>query len=176
MLSSWRYIATTITIVCSSAFCGAQQIPVTQARAIDKSVVTFPRSDNGKPLLLLISFSHKGEKQCDRWNERLKPAQMSDPRVFYYELADFQGVPSFVMRFVLHGIRRKIPKDEWSHFVPFYADEEAWKKLVNYSAPEDAYLVVADAAGRVLWQAHGAPTDQNYAELQLVIGKQVGQP
>jgi hypothetical protein len=114
------------------------------------------------------------KNNATRWNERLKPAYMSNSSVSYFELADFRGVPSFVRRFVLHGVRREIPKDEWPHFVPFYTDEEAWKKLVNYSAPEEAYLVVADAGRRVLWQAHGAPSVQIYADLQLIIGKQVG--
>ncbi|MFZ0859557.1 MAG: hypothetical protein WB781_10265 [Candidatus Sulfotelmatobacter sp.] len=176
MLKARKYLTNAVTFACFAALCRAQQVPVTQAKALDKSVVTFPQSDSRKPLLLLISFSHKGEKECDSWNQRLKPAYLSEPRVAYYELADFQGVPSFVMRMVLHGMRRKVPRDEWPHFVPFFSDEEAWKKLVGYAAPEDAYLVVADASGHVLWQEHAAPTDLKYAELQAVIGKQVAKP
>lgn len=67
-------------------------------------------------------------------------------------------------------------QNEHAHFVPFYSGEAEWKKLVSYSVPEDAYLVVADADGHVLWQAHGAPTDEKYSELRSVIGKQVSKP
>jgi hypothetical protein len=101
--------------------------PVTHARAFDKSAVTLPQSEEGKPLILLISFSHKGEKECDRWNQRLKPAYMHESRVDYYELADFEGVPSFVMSFILHGMRREIPRDEHSHFVPLYSERQSGK-------------------------------------------------
>lgn len=138
--------------------------------------MSFPGSDSGRPLLLVIGFSHKSEKQCDSWNDRLKPAYIGESRVTYYELADFQGVPSFVMRLILHGMRRKLSKDEYSYFVPFYSNEEEWKKLVSYSAPEEAYLIVADAGGHVLWQTHGALTDPKYSELQAVIAKQVAKP
>ncbi len=101
---------------------------------------------------------------------------MDDPGVAYYELADFQGVPSFVMRMILHGIRRQTPKDEWPHFVPLYSDEDKWKKLVGFTAPENAYVVVADAGGNLLWQAHGEPTEGSIAELRAVIAKDAAEP
>lgn len=171
-----RHLATTITLVGLAAFCPAQQVPATNAKALDKSEVIFPRSESGKTILLVVSFSHKGEKQCDRWNEKLKPLYLTEPRVAYYELADFQGVPSFVMRMVMHGLRRKLPKDEWSHFVPFYRDEDAWKKLTGYAAPQDAYVLAAAPDGHVLWQTHGATTDSAFTELQSVISRQIAKP
>lgn len=96
---------------------------MTRAEALYKSVIAFPQSNNGRPLILLISFSHKGEKERDSWNQRLKPDYMHDSTVDYYELADFEGVPSWVMRFILHSMRRKVPKDGLAHFVGFYSGE-----------------------------------------------------
>ena len=156
--------------------CGAQTVPQTQAEALDNSVVRFPPSEGGKALLLLISFSHKGEKECDNWNQRLKPTYIHHVRVDYYELADFQGVPSFIMHMILHGLRRQVPTDEHPHFVLLYSHEEEWKRLVGYSRPEDAYLVVADSEGRVLWQTHGAVTDAQYYALQAAIEKPASKP
>ena len=169
MSNTRNYLATAIALVCFAGLCRAQEVPLTHGQALDKSVATFPQSGSRKSLLLLISFSHKGEKQCDGWNQRIKPVYLNNPDVDYYELADFQGVPSFVMHMVLHGMRRQIPKDEWPHFVPLYSSEAEWKKLVGYSAPEDAYLIVVNARGLVLWQAHGELTDLKYSELQAVI-------
>lgn len=168
-----EYLAIAITSLCLATVCGAQQVPATQAQALDKSVVVFPQATGQKVLLLVIGFSHQSETECDSWTQRNKAAYMNDPDIAYYELADFQGVPSFVMRMILHGIRHKFPKDEWPHFVPLYADEHAWKTLVGYSAPKDAYVIVADPGGHVLWQAHGAATDPKYSELQAVISKQI---
>ncbi len=176
MLKVRKCLSSALAFVCFAVVLRAQQVPATQAQALDKTAVTFPKSDSRKPLLLLISFSHKGEKECDSWNDRLKSAYVNDSGVEYYELADFQGVPSFVLHMILHGIRRKVPKDEWPHFVLLYSDEGAWKKLVSYAAPEDAYVVVADASGHVQWQAHGALTDAKYAELQAALGKQITKP
>ena len=171
-----KYLATTILFLGLTGLCRAQQVPVTHATALNKSVVILPQSDARKPLILLIGFSHKAEKECDSWNQRLKTAYMDESGVDYYELADFEGVPPFVMSFILHGMRRKIPKDEHAYFVPFYSGEAEWKKLVAYSSPVDAYLVVADAAGHVLWQEHGPLSDVKYSELQAVVTKQVSKP
>lgn len=171
-----RFFSSVVAFLLPAMFCVAQVVPVTRAQALDKSVVTFPRNEGGKTLILVISFSRKGQKECDSWNHRLKPSYMQDSNVEYYEMADFEGVPPFVMRFILHGMRREVPKDEHSHFVPFLSSESDWKKLVNYSQPKDAYVVVADASGRVLWQAHGAPNDEEYSELQTVVAKQILKP
>ena len=176
MKTTLKYLATTITFACFPWHCAGQQVPGMHSEALDKSAVTFPQKDSRKPILLVIGFSHESEKQCDTWNDRLKPAYMTDSRVAYYELADFQGVPSFIMRFILHGMRRKIPKDEHAHFVPFYSGEAEWKSLVTYSSPKDAYVVIADANGRVLWQAHGVPNNVTYSELQSVLKKEVTEP
>ncbi len=59
-------------------------------------------------------------------------------------VAEFQGVPSFVMTMILRGMRRAIQEPERSHFATFFSGKEEWKKLVNYSDPKSAYVVLAD--------------------------------
>jgi hypothetical protein len=66
--------------------------------------------------------------------------------------------------------------DVAAHICSCYSGLAAEQRNENIISPEDAYLVVADAAGRVLWQTHGVPTDQKYSELQSVIRKQVSKP
>lgn len=176
MVPAHKHFLTAAVYLCLSVVSPAQQVPATRAEALDKSVVTFPQSNSAKPLLLLIGFSHKSQKQCNLWNARLKPAYLIDTQVAYYELADFQGVPSLVMAMILHGMRREIPRDEHAHFVLLQSDEAKWKALVNYSAPDDAYLIVADPSGRVLWQTNGALTDQKYSELHTALHTQALQP
>jgi hypothetical protein len=171
-----KQLAAAVTFICLVTFCGPQQIPATQAKALDKSEVVFPAPGSTKLILLVISFSHRGQKECDIWNQRLRPTYAGDPRIVYYELADFQGVPSFVMRLILHGMRRSVPKDEWPHFVPFFSQEDAWKKVVRYTTEKEAYVLVADAGGNVVWQAHGAPDDPKLAELSTVIKEHVAKP
>jgi hypothetical protein len=150
--------------------CCCQTVPSTQGKALDGTDIAFPE-DHGKPLVLMIGFSHKSSGDFDQWNKQALSAYLSDSHVDYYELTDLAGVPSFVNAMILHGMRRAIHGTEQSHFVPFYTDEDGWKKAVNYSASDNTYLVVADSAGKIVWQTHGVPSEEKIAELKSSVEK-----
>jgi hypothetical protein len=149
----------------------AQQIPATQAKTLDGTAVSFPDAATGKPLLFVIGFSHKGGEQCREWNKQLAPVYLKDAHVLYYEAAVLAGVPSLVMKIILHGMRKDIPGDEQSRFVLLESNDQAWKTVVDYSAPDDAYLIVANHSGHVAWQTHGAVNDAQVAALQSAVAK-----
>lgn len=70
---------------------------------------------------------------------------------------------------IIHGMRKDVPAQERPHFVPLYSGEAEWKKAVDFSAPDDAYLIVATPDGHSVWQAHGAYSDAVYAELKKSV-------
>ena len=150
----------------------SQQIPRTEVTTLTGTHVVLPQEAKGKPLLLLLTFSHKGSDDVAAWNKRFKVPYETDPRIAYFELADFQGVPPFVMKMILHGMRRSIHEPERSHFAPFLTQEEDWKKLVNYGDPKITYLILADESGHVVWQTRGPATDEKAADLEAAIAKQ----
>ena len=148
----------------------AHFVPRTEATTLDGTRVVFP-NDNGKPLLIVLSFSHKGSNDLTSWNKHFKVSYETDPRVDYFELADFQGVPSFVMKMILHGMRRSVHEPERSHFAPFYSKEDEWKKITGYKDSNVAYLALADAKGEVMWQSSGPATDAKASDLEKAITK-----
>jgi hypothetical protein len=133
--------------------------------------VTFPNAGSEKPLVLILGFSHESSNDVTNWNKHFKVPYATDGRVDFYELADFQGVPSLVMKMILHGMRRSIQEPERSHFAPFYSDEDQWKKLVNFDNANISYIVLANAKGQVIWRAHGPASDQSAAELESALVK-----
>lgn len=150
----------------------AQQIPRTQATTLTGAQFVVPKEPpSSKPLLLVLSFSHKADDDLKAWNKHYKTIYENDSRLDYYELADFQGVPSFVMKFILHGMRKSVQEPERSHFAPFYSQEQDWKKLVGYSDPELGYLVLTDGSGHVLFQIHGPASDAKAQELEASVEK-----
>ena len=171
-----RYLACSTLLFLAVVQSFSQQIPRADVTTLTGTHVVLPREAKGKPLLLLLTFSHKGSDDLAAWNKRFKVSYATDPRIDYFELSDFQGVPSFVMKMILHGLRRSVHEPERSHFAPFYTQEEAWKKLVNYSDPNITYLLLTDASGQVVWQTRGPATDGNAAELEAAIVKQQSRP
>ncbi|MGO8787242.1 MAG: hypothetical protein ACLQVL_07645 [Terriglobia bacterium] len=160
-----------VTLLLSAALSYAQSVPKTDVTTLTGQSVTFPRIGSDKPLLLLLSFSHKGGDDMESWNKHFKVAYATDQRVEFYELADFQGVPSLIMKMILHGIRRSVPEPQKSHFAPFYADEDNWKKLVGFDNPNIVYVVLASAKGDVLWRTRGPASDATAAELESAVLK-----
>jgi hypothetical protein len=170
-----RYLAfSSLFLVVIQSF--SQQIPQTEVTTLTGTHVILPNEAKGKPLLLLLTFSHKGSDDLAAWNKRFKVSYATDPRIEYLELLDFQGVPPFVMKMILHGLRRSVHEPERSHFAPFYAQEEDWKKLVNYGDPRITYLVLSDRSGHVIWQTRGPASDGKAAELEAMIVKQQAHP
>lgn len=147
----------------------AQAVPATTAKALDGTAIAFPRPESRKPLLLVVGFSHKSSEDFKQWNQRMLSPYLSDPHIDYYELADLQGVPSLVRSMILHGMRREVPAAQHSHFAPFTAGEEEWKKAVNYSASDNTYIVVADPTGHIVWQTHGVPDDEKVSGLKKAL-------
>lgn len=147
----------------------AQQIPHTEATALTGAPIVVPVPSGTKPLLVLIAFSHKGGDEIAAWNKKFKTVYETDPRIDYVELADFEGVPSFIMTMILHGMRRSVHEPESSHLAPFFSQDDAWKKLVAFKDSSIAYVVLADPTGHVLWQTTGPPTDEKAAELETAV-------
>ena len=154
-----------------SGACFAQQIPATQAPTLDGTTVSFPHEASGRPLLFVIGFSHKSSDQVEEWNKRLSPLYLKSTHVFYYQVADLTGAPSFTMKMILHGMRKQVPADEQSHYVLIESNDSTWKSLVNYSDADDAYVVLTNPGGHVVWQARGPVADAQITALQAALAK-----
>lgn len=167
-MHSLKQLAACLFLSCT---CLAQNVPSTTAQALDGSAVVFPKPGSQKPLLVVVGFSHKSSEDFRRWNQRALSPYLTDPRIDYYELADLQGVPSFVRAMVLHGMRRDVPKAQHSHFAPLTAGEDEWKKTVGYSPPQITYLILAEPSGRVVWQTSGSPDDGKVTAFKQALAR-----
>jgi len=149
----------------------AQQIPHIDVTTLSNGHVVLPASGSRKPIVIVVAFSAKGGDDSGAWNKRFQPVYTKDSRFDYLELADFQGVPSFVMKMILHGMRRSVQEPEKSHLAPFYASEGDWKTLVRANDKNIAYVLVADPSGHIVFQTHGPATDEKAAEVVAALRK-----
>jgi len=151
-----------------------QAIPAVKGKALDDSEVVLPKPENQQLMILVLGFSHKSGDNCVPWGKHLAADYSSDSRVAYHQVPVLASAPSFVRPMILRGMRKNTPASERGHFVPVYDHEADWKALVSFSAPDDPYIIVAAADGRVLWQTHGNFGDSAYAELKTEINKLAG--
>jgi hypothetical protein len=149
----------------------AQQIPHIDVTTLDNVHVVLPASSSKKPIVIVIAFSAKGGDDSGAWNKRFQPLYTKDSRFDYLELADFQGIPSFIMKMIMHGMRRSVHEPEKSHLAPFYTDEGKWEGLVGASNKNIAYVLLADPSGHVVFQTHGPASDAKAGEVMTELGK-----
>ncbi len=62
------------------------------------------------------------------------------------------------------SIRKDISPTVQSHFVTVTDNEEAWRKTLQAASDEEAYLVVVNGQGSVMWRGHG-----NYSDKILAV-------
>lgn len=146
-----------------------QFIPPVKAKALDDSEVTLPKPGTDQGLIIVIGFSHKSGLPSGAWFKRITADYASDPHVSFYEMAQLQGAPSFIRPMILRGIRNDVPATLHSRFIPIYDHESEWKAAVNFSAPDDAYVLVTNPDGHIVWHTHGLVSA--YAELKAAVAK-----
>ena len=126
----------------------AQSIPAVKAKALDDTEVTLPDPGKKQTVILIVGFSKKSGEPSQVWGKKISAEYNADARIAYFVVPVLQDAPSLVRPLILHGMRKSVPAHELPHFVPLYSDESDWKKIVNFSAPDDAYLIVTTPDGR----------------------------
>jgi hypothetical protein len=154
----------------------AQSIPAVKAKALDDSEVTLPDPGRRQTLILIVGFSKKSGEPSRVWGKKISAEYNADVRIAYFVVPVLQDAPSLVRPMILHGMRKSVPAHELPHFVPLYSNESDWKRIVNFSAPDDAYLIVAAPDGHAVWQAHGPYSDGMYADLKKSVATLLEKP
>jgi hypothetical protein len=155
-----------LAVLLAPTFSSAQSIPAIKAKALDNSEITLPSPGSQHVLILIVGFSRKSGELCKVWGKKISADYHADARTAYFIIPVLQSAPSLVRPMILHGMRKDIPAPELPHFIPLYSNESDWKKIVNFTAPDDAYLIVATPDGHPAWQAHGPYSDAIYADLK----------
>jgi len=154
----------------------AQSIPPIKAKTLADTDIVLPQPGGTQIVILVLGFSHKGGEECAPWGKRLSSDFQSEVHVTYYQLPVLQSAPSFVRPMILRGMRKDLPAEQQAHFIPILDHEDEWKKLVNFSASEDAYILLTDPRGHVAWQTHGPLTDTSYEALKSALSKLLASP
>ena len=154
----------------------AQSIPPIKAKTLADTDIVLPQPGGTQIVILVLGFSHKGGEKCAPWGKRLSTDFQSEAHVTYYQLPVLQSAPSFVRPMILRGMRKDLPAEQQAHFIPILDHEDEWKKLVNFSAPDDAYILLTDPRGHVAWQTHGPLTDTSYEALKSALSKLLASP
>lgn len=128
--------------------------------------VQLPDDVRGKIAVLIFGFTKASSKPTGAWAKRISAGFGSRSAFELYQLPVLEDVPRLIRGMVISGIKKGVTENDRDHFVPLLQGEAEIKKAVNYSAPDDAYLVILNREGKVVEQMHEPVQDSDYPRLK----------
>jgi hypothetical protein len=144
-----------IALICISMAACAQELPKLQGKSLNGHLVTLPDEAKGKTEVLVIGFSRDCSAQSRAWVTRIESDFLKRWDLIIFRVPFLEAVPRAFRGFALREIRKTASSDAFDTTVPVFEGEDAWKKLVGFVRPEEAYILVVDTAGQIRATAHG---------------------
>jgi hypothetical protein len=141
-------------------------MPTIEGQSLSGHQVVLPEAVAGQRAILVIGFSHGSQKAMERWDKEIDEQVRAGSDVPLYNIAVIQDAPRFVRGMITHGMKGTVPAARQDHFLTVVRGEEELKKAVDFSAGDNAYIVVLDASGKMVFHTHGEPSET--AKKQLI--------
>jgi len=137
------------------AVVSAQTLPGTAGETLTGQRLVVAQAIQGRPLILIAAFSHKGGDRCSHWMQAIEkdPAFASATT---YQLIMLGSVPSLFRGAIKGMIRKGVPPAEQSRFIVLTQDEKQWRSYFQVTAADDPYVVLLDSSGKRIWSGHGS--------------------
>ena len=140
---------------------GAEPLPMpqTSAQSLSGHEVLLPAATAGHAAVIVIGFSHGSQRSMERWDKEIGAQVTAKPGVPLYNIAVIQDAPKFVRGMITHSIKAVVPSAGQDRFLTVVQGEEQLKKAVNFSSSDEAYVVVLDPVGNIVFYTHGEPSE-----------------
>jgi hypothetical protein len=146
------------------------EIPVTKGQTFAGEDILLPADVRGRVTILVMGFSKGSKVQTGEWGKHV--AVFAEAKnMAHYQMPVLESVPRMMRGMVTRSIRNGTAPEMREHFLPIFEKEDEWKKLVKFSGPDDAYVVVLDREGRVAWLGNGKWTEQVFGAMRNVAEK-----
>lgn len=81
-------------------------------------------------------------------------------------MAVLEDAPRLVRGMAVHGIKSGIPDGERDHFAVVYQGEAALKRVAGFRKTDDAYVLLMDRTGNIIWATNGPVSDTLFSGLK----------
>jgi len=158
-----------VLLLSLSAVIWADTLPRIEGENVLGKKVVLPDAASGHPAILIAGFSHASEGQVKAWAARLDREFPDQAAVTVYPMAVLEAVPRLVRGMASHGIKSGTPKEQRDRFLLIYHKEAELKTTAEFSAPDDAYVLLIDGSGVIQWRFHGPVSDAAVMQLQTEV-------
>ena len=172
-------VATAVAVGCCAGLRVRAQVPDTHIPAahgttLTGTTVALPAALKGKVGVLVLGFSHASQGEVASWGRLLDANYGKSNDVAYFELPMIGGAPKMLRGMIVKKMGSAVPGAEKQHYIPLVEGEPAWRAAAHYDEPDDAYVMLVDDEGLILWQTEGEATDAAWGELKRRLAKVFG--
>ena len=130
-----------------------------------------PRDAAGRVALLMLGFTYDSRFQVEAWANRFRRDFGSEPRVTFFEIPMIGGLAKVGKWFIDGGMRRGTPPGDRQNVITVYSGSEDWKRRVGFDDPKNAYLILIDGGGEVVWNYAGSLDERPYGALLSEVSR-----
>jgi hypothetical protein len=109
--------------------------------------------------VLVVGFTKASREQTKEWADRL------DNRLPTYRVLVIENIPRFFRGMVVNEIRKGVPNAIQPRFLIVSDGEKTWKEIAGYRDADDAYILLVNAKGELVWRTAGAFTEAALQQL-----------
>ena len=160
-----------LALLLFAAPCLAEIIPLTHGTTLSGKEVVLPRDLPSRISILVLGFTQKSAESSRGWGIGLAPLIAANKSVTCFQIPVLASVPRLFRGVVLRLMRNGVPGSIQPFFLPIFEGEKEWKKTVSYREPDESYVLLVGRTGEIVWQTHGAFTEQKLRELTAEIAK-----
>lgn len=135
--------------------CGAQSLPATEGETLGGHKVSVAQAVHGHAAVLIAGFSKDAGDATSEWAKAVQ-GDAALKAVKVYQLVMLEQAPGFVRPMIKSGMRKGMSASEQEECVILTSEEEQWRSYFGVKNDKEAWVVLIDASGQVLWHGHGA--------------------
>lgn len=169
MRLNFRLMRLSIVVCALLGAATAQQFPQLHEENLAGQQVVLPDAIAGKIAVLVFGFSRASENSTGPWMKHLRDDFGKNASVALYQLPVIEEAPRMIRGMITSGMKKGVPEAERATFVPVMHNEAELKKIVNYKEPDDAYAILLDRTGKIVYQTHSGPDVSGYTELRTKL-------
>lgn len=144
-------------------------LPSVTAQTLSGEEVVLPR-DIGELAVFVTGFTKVSRAQTEAWAHRLRDDSRVSPKATIYEVSILDGVPGFLRGMIISQMKSGIAPQRQKRFLIVTEGVDSWKRALVASGSDDqAYLILVQRSGALVWRGHGAVNDSSYQDLIRVI-------
>lgn len=139
---------------CTKTYTGnsdlGENFPTISAKKLTGESIVVPKEYSGQMHLLIVGYKMNAQFDIDRW---LLGINQLGLKIAVTEMPTISGmIPGLISSQIDNGMKNGIPASDWASVATVYDDANKIVKFLGNEKPNNAYLVLLDVNGKVIWK------------------------